>query len=292
MKKNFFAGDYFNFKLINVDDLVKNRENINKEKNDDIINSDIKNSNIKNSNISNSNILSEIKNSSNIKNSNIFSDIKNSEIKNINIKNEENIFDSNVKEDIYINSNKKENNDENKITIIYPLSGKIITEEEFNIINNLTKNEKFNSNKTSININKKNSLNNNNYQKRLFSEINKNNKKNNNNDNNNINEYNIKESELKKYLNLSNEEINKEIENIKKLIDIEENDEKYENEIEKYIKLEEKWRIIAQDSIFQLLDIFPTDLNYNKNTIKNVIESFHIDKELIHYDEENDDFYD
>ena len=86
--------------------------------------------------------------------------------------------------------------------------------------------------------------------------------------------------------------INKEIENIKKLIDIEENDEKYENEIEKYIKLEEKWRIIAQDSIFQLLDIFPTDLNYNKNTIKNVIESFHIDKELIHYDEENDDFYD
>jgi len=284
MKKNFSVGDYFFFKLINVDDLVKRRENKNEEKknNNIIINSDIENSNIKNSNI-----LSDIKNS-NIDNSNIFSDIKNSEIKNIKIKDEEkNLLDSNSKKDDFsINTNKKENNDENKITIIYPLSGKIITEEEFNIINNLTKNEKFNSNKTSININKKNSLNNNNYQKRLFSEINK------NNNNNNINEYNIKESELKKYLKLSYEEINNEIENIKKLIEIEENDEKYENEIERYIKLEEKWRIIAQDSIFQLLDIFPTDLNYNKNTIKNVIDSFHINKDLIHYDEENDSFFD
>ena len=285
MKKNFSVGDYFFFKLINVDDLVKRRENKNEEKknNNIIINSDIENSNIKNSNI-----LSDIKNS-NIDNSNIFSDIKNSEIKNIKIKDKEkNLLDSNSKKDDFsINTNKKENNDENKITIIYPLSAKIITEEEFNIFNNnFNKNETKNSNKISNNNNNKKFSMNNNYRKRLFSEIN------NNNNNNNINDYNIKESELKKYLKLSNEEINNEIENTKKLIEIEENDEKFENEIEKYIKLEEKWRIIAQDSIFQLLDIFPTDLNYNKNTIKNVIDSFHINKDLIHYDEENDSFFD
>ena len=287
MKNNFSLGDYFEFKLINIKDLLKNKDlkenkidvlkdnnNINNINKSDIKNSDIKNSDNKNF---------EIKNN----------DIKKSEIKNIDKK----LLTSNKKQDDLntINNDNNENDEKNKITIIYPLSGKIISEEEFNSINtnfNKKENENQNTNNKTINNNHKKKFSHqisNNYKKRLFSEINKNN---NNNNNNNINGCCIKESELKKYLNLSFEELNKEIENFRKLIDIEENDENYENEIDKYIKLEEKWRIIAQDSIFQLLEIFPTDSNYNKNTIKNVIDSFHIDKDLIKYDEENDTFYD
>ena len=44
--------------------------------------------------------------------------------------------------------------------------------------------------------------------------------------------------------------------------------------------------------IYNLLEIFPKNEHYEKNTINSVLNNFHIDKKLIGYDEENDCFID
>jgi hypothetical protein len=68
------------------------------------------------------------------------------------------------------------------------------------------------------------------------------------------------------------------------------NDEKKEKEIKKFEKLYEKWVKISQDTVYNILEMFPENQNYQKNTIKSLIQHFKIDKELIKYDSEEECF--
>jgi hypothetical protein len=86
------------------------------------------------------------------------------------------------------------------------------------------------------------------------------------------------------------EEINKINKSIKDLEEEESKNTKTEKEIQKFEILYEKWLKISQNAVHSILDMFPQNQNYERNTIKTLIEHFKIDHELIKYDEENEDF--
>lgn len=170
-----------------------------------------------------------------------------------------------------LNKNQEKCNNEDKIILIYPLSGRIITENEYEKINNINY-----RNNSSENFKKSNGL-----KKRLSSEV--------------LKEKNSFQNKLKdqdiydKYTDL---ELDEEIKKLEKELEEEKNDDKIEKEYNYYNNLSNKWKKIAQDSIYNLLELFPQNENYEKNTIKSVLNSFHIDKKLIGYDEENECFLD
>ena len=165
------------------------------------------------------------------------------------------------------------NNNEEKIIILYPLSGRIITENKYKEINNINKNK---NQKESISFS-------NQMKKRYSSDI-------------------IKGKRLfpnksffkrqGNYINYTNLQLKEEIKELEKKLDEEKNNYKIEKEFIHYIKLSNKWKKIAQDSIFYLLELFPQNEHYEKNTINSVLNNFHIDKKLIGYDEENGCFID
>ena len=165
------------------------------------------------------------------------------------------------------------NNNEEKIIILYPLSGRIITENKYKEINNINKNK---NQKESISFS-------NQMKKRYSSDI-------------------IKGKRLfpnksffkrqGNYINYTNLQLKEEIKELEKKLDEEKNNYKIEKEFIHYIKLSHKWKKIAQDSIFYLLELFPQNEHYEKNTINSVLNNFHIDKKLIGYDEENGCFID
>ena len=170
-----------------------------------------------------------------------------------------------------LNKNQEKCNNEDKIILIYPLSGRIITENEYEKINNINY-----KNSSSENFKKSNGL-----KKRLSSEV--------------LKEKNSFQNKLKdqdiydKYTDL---ELDEEIKKLEKELEEEKNDDKIEKEYNYYNNLSNKWKKIAQDSIYNLLELFPQNENYEKNTIKSVLKSFQIDKKLIGYDEENECFLD
>jgi hypothetical protein len=86
------------------------------------------------------------------------------------------------------------------------------------------------------------------------------------------------------------EEVKKLSLKVEELQNIEKDIGKKQKEIQRFKRLTDKWLKISQDAAYQLLDLFPQNKNYEKNTIKHVIEHFKIDKELIEYDEENECF--
>ena len=139
---------------------------------------------------------------------------------------------------------------------VYPLSGRIMSEKEYEEL------EQMKSNKTSNN------------KKRFSSEIGK--------------------AEGKLFSNWNDEKIQEEIDKVEK--EIEQNEEKQSEkeiaEIDKYNTLSLKWKKIAQDAIYKLIECYPQDEHYNPNTIKNVIHSLNLDKDLLGYDSENDCFTD
>lgn len=139
---------------------------------------------------------------------------------------------------------------------VYPLSGRIMSEKEYEEL------EQMKSNKTSNN------------KKRFSSEIGK--------------------SEGKLFSNWNDEKIQEEIDKVEK--EIEQNEEKQSEkeiaEIDKYNTLSLKWKKIAQEAIYKLIECYPQDEHYNPNTIKNVIHSLNLDKDLLGYDSENDCFTD
>jgi len=67
-------------------------------------------------------------------------------------------------------------------------------------------------------------------------------------------------------------------------------DPKLEGQIDHYTSKKNKWIKHSQEAVYELLKMFPETSNYQKNSIKNIIERFKIDKELIKYDEESEDF--
>ena len=164
-------------------------------------------------------------------------------------------------------------NNEEKIILLYPISGKIITESKYKEINNLnnTKNQK-------ENISFSNQI-----KKRLSSDIIK-------GKSSFSNKSCYKEQD--NYINYSNLQLKEEIKKLEKKLNEEKNNDKIEKEFIHYIQLSNKWKKIAQDSIYNLLEIFPQNEHYEKNTINSVLNNFHIDKKLIGYDEENDCFID
>jgi hypothetical protein len=101
--------------------------------------------------------------------------------------------------------------------------------------------------------------------------------------------------EKKPYVNLSIEELDKEINSYKSKIDdikIRNSDEGKRKKLEELDKLAGKWLKISQEAISTILELFPQNSNYERNTIKQVIEYFKIDKEAINYDSENECFKD
>ena len=140
---------------------------------------------------------------------------------------------------------------------VYPLSGRIMSEKEYEELAQIK------SNRTSNN------------KKRFSSEIGK--------------------REGKLFSNWNDEKIQAEIDKVEKEIEKNEEEqqsEKEKAEIDKYTKLSLKWKKIAQDAIYKLIECYPQDEHYNPNTIKNVIHSLNLDKDLLGYDSENDCFTD
>ena len=140
---------------------------------------------------------------------------------------------------------------------VYPLSGRIMSEKEYEELAQIK------SNRTSNN------------KKRFSSEIGK--------------------GEGKLFSNWNDEKIQAEIDKVEKEIEKNEEEqqsEKEKAEIDKYTKLSLKWKKIAQDAIYKLIECYPQDEHYNPNTIKNVIHSLNLDKDLLGYDSENDCFTD
>ncbi len=165
------------------------------------------------------------------------------------------------------------NNNEEKIILLYPLSGKFITESKYKEINNIN----------NIKNQKENIFYSNQLKKRLSSDIIK-------RKISFTNKSFYKEQD--NYINYTNLQLKEEIKKLEKKLDEEKNNDKIEKELIHYIKLSNKWKKIAQDSIYNLLEIFPKNEHYEKNTINSVLNNFHIDKKLIGYDEENDCFID
>ena len=185
-----------------------------------------------------------------------------------------NVESGNTKQNYKFKKNDElNNNNEEKIILLYPLSGKFITESKYKEINNINKNK---NQKESISFS-------NQMKKRYSSDI-------------------IKGKRLfpnksffkrqGNYINYTNLQLKEEIKELEKKLDEEKNNYKIEKEFIHYIKLSHKWKKIAQDSIFYLLELFPQNEHYEKNTINSVLNNFHIDKKLIGYDEENGCFID
>lgn len=167
---------------------------------------------------------------------------------------------------------KQEDQPPNENIFVFPLSGRIITQAEYEKLTKIeTGNEKCNI------INKK----------RLSNEMAKKSLSNKPPQNNSI----------KIYSTWSDEKINSEIKKLKEEISNKEkeNNSSYEKEkieIEKYSALALKWKKIAQESIYKLIECYPQDSQYNPNTVKTVLNSLNIDKSLLDYDSENDCFND
>ena len=67
-------------------------------------------------------------------------------------------------------------------------------------------------------------------------------------------------------------------------------DPKIDKLIDYFNLKKEKWIKLSQDAVYETLKLFPQKLNYDKNSIKNILENFRIDKNLIRYDEDEEDF--
>ena len=140
-----------------------------------------------------------------------------------------------------LNKNQEKCNNEDKIILIYPLSGRIITEIEYEKINNINY-----RNNSSENFKKSNGL-----KKRLSSEV----LKEKNSFQNKVKDQDIYD----KYTDL---ELDEEIKKLEKELEEEKNDDKIEKEYDYYNNLSNKWKKIAQDSIYKLLELFPQNENY------------------------------
>ena len=185
-----------------------------------------------------------------------------------------NVESGNTKQNYKFKKNDElNNNNEEKIILLYPLSGKFITESKYKEINNIN----------NIKNQKENIFYSNQMKKRLSSDIIK-------RKISFTNKSFYKEQD--NYINYTNLQLKEEIKKLEKKLDEEKNNDKIEKELIHYIKLSNKWKKIAQDSIYNLLEIFPKNEHYEKNTINSVLNNFHIDKKLIGYDEENDCFID
>jgi hypothetical protein len=216
-----------------------------------------------------------------------------------------------------------DNINDDKIKLIFPIDGKLITKEQYDKIfvpkninekselqNSVEKNVK---EKENMKINKKrtyeemNSSNNSikdskilnnpqaNFKAKKFKAANSNNLNiTSTNLTNSTNLNNIQDPMKKIYSGWSDKKLEDEILKLKKNIkDIEEEENKTsktDKEILKFEELYNKWLKISQDAVYTILEMFPQNQNYERNTIKSLIEHFKIDPELIKYDEENDEF--
>ena len=67
-------------------------------------------------------------------------------------------------------------------------------------------------------------------------------------------------------------------------------DPKVNTKIDYFNLKKEKWIKFSQEAIYETLKMFPYTVNNERNTIINVINRLKINKELIRYDEESEDF--
>jgi hypothetical protein len=96
--------------------------------------------------------------------------------------------------------------------------------------------------------------------------------------------------EKKPYLRMNIKQIEEQIEKYKILLDEMKNNSNKKEEINKYIRLSDKWLKITHDAIYTILEIHPQNNMCEKNTIKSVLNHFKIDKDLIKYNSDEDCF--
>ncbi len=100
----------------------------------------------------------------------------------------------------------------------------------------------------------------------------------------------IIDPEKRQYMKMTPKQLEEQIEQITKNIKELKNKPTNKEEIEKYKKLTDKWLKISQESIYTILELFPHNQSYEKNTIKSVLNNLKIDKEMLNYNSEEDCF--
>jgi hypothetical protein len=96
--------------------------------------------------------------------------------------------------------------------------------------------------------------------------------------------------EKRQYAKLTCKQLEDQIEQVKKNINEIKNKTTNKEEIIKYEKLSQKWLKISQEAIYTILEMFPQNQNYDKNTIKSVLQHFKIEKEALNYNSEDECF--
>lgn len=155
-----------------------------------------------------------------------------------------------------------ESKDDPSITLVYPLSGKIINEKEYKFLTGFNK-------PNTVLPKKKTSMQNKNQHPRKVS---------------------MAAPKTTKYDKMSIEELDEEISKLNKQIEDSENDETYKKKIYSLEEDCDKWKGYLQTSICEFIKVCPKDENKNNMTIKAVLEKFGIEKSLVNYDTENDCF--
>ena len=96
--------------------------------------------------------------------------------------------------------------------------------------------------------------------------------------------------EKKQYLKMSINQLQDLVEKYKSQIEEMKNSSCKKEEINKYLRLSDKWLKITQEAIYTILEIHPQNNIYEKNTIKSVLNYFKIEKELVKYNSDEDCF--
>jgi hypothetical protein len=176
---------------------------------------------------------------------------------------------------------------ENKISLIIPYGAKIIKESEYE---KFSTNNKNNSNKPLNNKRTSEEALGTGPNKILTENVNFKNKKFKTKSNA------IQDPEKKIFSTWTVSKLEEEINKVKKNIEEYEssinNEEKKKKEVERFCRMKNKWLKISQDAIYTILEMFPQNHSYERNTIKSIINHFKIDKGIIEYDSENECFKD
>jgi hypothetical protein len=100
--------------------------------------------------------------------------------------------------------------------------------------------------------------------------------------------------ERRPYLRMSLENLKLENEkNKKKIEEINERNKdnfKKEKEMSNLLRLEKKWKKIAQDACYEILSHIPENIEGKKNDLNTLLNYFRIDKSKLDFDEENNEF--
>jgi hypothetical protein len=104
------------------------------------------------------------------------------------------------------------------------------------------------------------------------------------------NQKKVIDPEKRKYQKMNCKQLEEQIEEYSKNIVELRSKPSNKEEIKKYDMLCKKWLKISQEAIYTILEMFPQNQSYGKNTIKSVMQHFKIEKEVLNYNSEDECF--